>query len=63
MLPPPPALLPKEVFLFNPQLGETTASYGNDVLSARVAFSGRITSAAATKLINDRSQAGDDLQF
>jgi hypothetical protein len=29
-----PTLIPKEVFLFNPQLGDVTASYGNDVLSA-----------------------------
>jgi hypothetical protein len=58
-----PTLVPKEVFLFNPQLGDVTASYGNDVLSARVVLTGQITSAVATKAINDRLQAGNDLHF
>jgi len=56
-----PTLIPKEVFLFNPQLGDVTASYGNDVLSARVVLTGQITSAAATKAINDRLQADNGL--
>lgn len=58
-----PMLIPKEVFLFNPQLGDVTASFGNDVLSARVVMTGQITSAAATKAINERLQAGNDLHF
>jgi hypothetical protein len=53
------SVVPKEVFLFNPQLGPVTAAYGNDALSARVSLSGQITSAAATKALNDRLQAGN----
>jgi hypothetical protein len=58
-----PTLIPKEVFLFNPQLGDITASYGNDALSARVVLTGQITSAVATTAINDRLQADNDLRF
>jgi hypothetical protein len=58
-----PSLIPKEVFLFNPQMGEVTASYGDDALSARVVLTGQITSAAATRAINDRLQADNDLHF
>jgi hypothetical protein len=56
-------VIPKEVFLFNPQLGDVTASYGNDALSARVTLTGQITSAVATKAINDRLQASNNLHF
>jgi hypothetical protein len=51
------------VFLFNPQMGEVIASYGDDALSARVVPTGQITSAAATRAINDRLQADNDLHF
>ncbi len=58
-----PALIPKEVFLFNPQLGDVAVSYNGDVLSARVSLTGQISSAAATKAINDRLQAESGLHF
>jgi hypothetical protein len=55
--------LPKEAFLFSPQLGDVTANFGNDVLTARVVVTGRITSAAATKLVNDKWLSDDGLHF
>jgi hypothetical protein len=58
-----PNLIPKEVFLFNPQLGDITASFGNDALSVRVSLTGQITSTSATKAINEKLQAGNDLHF